>query len=162
VSAIANSCNAYFRLLTANMTSADVLSATTRFGLDPPAPQLAGSDLIGVSNRWLTSPLRMARAYVELNRSRGQYGANEVIEGMAQAAKQGTGLEVGRALQRSTALVKTGTAACTHAVHAPGDGFVVALLPATRPQLLLLVRVHGVPGSRAAITAGRMLSRIEE
>jgi len=162
VSAIANSCNAYFFLLTANMTSADVVSATTRFRLDPPPAQLAGPDLIGVGNRWLISPLRMARAYVELNRSRGQPGENQVIEGMAQSARQGTGLEVDRALQRSTALVKTGTAACTHAVHAPGDGFVVALLPATRPQLVLLVRVHGVPGSRAAMTAGRMLSRIEE
>jgi cell division protein FtsI/penicillin-binding protein 2 len=162
VAAIANSCNAYFRLLTATMTSADVLSAATRFGLDPPAAELAGADLIGVGNRWLISPLRMARAYAELNRQRAEPGATEVIEGMAQSARQGTGLEVNRALRRTAALVKTGTAACTHSVHAPGDGFVVALVPAARPQLVLLVRVHGVPGSRASVTAGKMLSRIEE
>jgi cell division protein FtsI/penicillin-binding protein 2 len=161
-SAIANSCNAYFRTLTANMHSADVLPAATEFGLDPPASELSGPDLIGVGNRWLISPLHMARAYVELNRRRGQPGAREVIAGMAQSALKGTGLEVDRALRHSSALVKTGTAECTHSVHAPGDGFVVALVPAEQPELLLMVRVHGVPGAKASVTAGQMLRRLEE
>ena len=89
-------------------------------------------------------------------------GVREVMEGMAQSARQGTGAEIDRTLKRSSALVKTGTAACTHDQHAPGDGFVVALVPAEQPELLLMVRVHGVPGARAALTAGRMLRRIEE
>jgi cell division protein FtsI/penicillin-binding protein 2 len=118
--------------------------------------------LIGVGNRWLISPLHMARAYLELNRRRHQSGAREVVSGMAQSARRGTGAEVDRALKHSSALVKTGTAACTHHDHAPGDGFVVALVPAEQPELLLMVRVHGVPGAKAALTAGRMLSRIEE
>ena len=160
--AIADSCNSYFRMLTARMTSADVIPSAGRLGLDPPAPELSGADLIGVGNRWLVSPLHMAHAYLELNRRRDQPGVREVVEGMAQSARQGTGSEVDRALQHSSALVKTGTAACTHHERAPGDGFVVALLPAERPELLLLVRVHGVPGARAALTAGRMLRRIEE
>ncbi len=160
--AVANSCNSYFRMLTANMNSADVLGETTRFGLDPPAPRLSGADLIGVGNRWLISPLRMARAYVELSHRREQPGASEVVAGMAQSARQGTGLEVDRALRHTAALVKTGTAACTHSAHAPGDGFVVALVPAEKPELLLMVRVHGVPGARASAMAGHMLSRIEE
>ena len=84
------------------------------------------------------------------------------VAGMAQSAQEGTGLEVNRALRHSSALVKTGTAACTHHAHAPGDGFVVALVPAGQPEFLLMVRVHGVPGAKAAMTAGRMLSRIEE
>ena len=71
-------------------------------------------------------------------------------------------LEVDRALRYSGALVKTGTAACTHSAHAPGDGFVVALVPAEQPELLLMVRVHGVPGAKASVVAGQMLSRIEE
>ena len=161
-SAVANSCNSYFRMLTANMRSADVVPSARRFGLEPPTPDLSGKDLIGVGNRWLISPLHMARAYLELNRRRDQPGAREVIAGMAQSARQGTGSEVGRALRHSSALVKTGTAACTHHPPAPGDGFVVALAPAEQPEFLLMVRVHGVPGAKAAVTAGRMLSRIEE
>ncbi len=161
-SAIANSCNSYFRLLTAKMNSADVVIATKEFGLDPPAPELSGPDLIGVGNRWLISPLHMARAYVELNHRRNQPGASEVVAGMAQSARQGTGFEVDRALRHSVALVKTGTAACTHSAHSPGDGFVIALVPAEQPELLLMVRVHGVPGAKASVTAGQMLSRLEE
>ena len=144
------------------MTSADVVPAADRFGLDPPASQLSGPDLIGVGNRWSISPLHMAHAYLELNRRRDQPGVREVVEGMSQSARRGTGSEVDRALRHSSALVKTGTAACTHHDHAPGDGFVVALVPAEQPELLLMVRVHGVPGARAALTAGRMLRRIEE
>ncbi len=160
--AIADSCNSYFRMLAAGMTSADVIPSAGRLGLDPPASELSGPDLIGIGNHWLISPLHMAHAYLELNRRRDQTGVREVVAGMAQSARQGTGAEVGRALKRSRALVKTGTAACTHHAHAPGDGFVVALVPAEQPTLLLIVRVHGVPGARAALTAGRMLSRIEE
>jgi cell division protein FtsI/penicillin-binding protein 2 len=160
--AIADSCNSYFRMLTTGMSRSDVVGATSRIGLDPPAAELAGAELIGVGNRWLISPLHMAHAYLELNRRRDQPGVREVMEGMAQSARQGTGAEVDRALKHSSALVKTGTAACTHDEHAPGDGFVVALVPAEQPELLLMVRVHGVPGARAALMAGRMLSRIEE
>jgi cell division protein FtsI/penicillin-binding protein 2 len=160
--AIADSCNSYFRMLTAGMTSADVMPSARKLGLDPPPDELSGPDLIGVGNRWLISPLHMAGAYLELNRRRDQAGVREVVAGMAQSARQGTGAEVDHALKHSSALVKTGTAACTHHEHAPGDGFVVALVPAEKPELLLMVRVHGVPGARAALTAGRMLSRIEE
>lgn len=160
--AIAHSCNSYFRMLTTGMTSADIIPAARRLGLDLPAAELSGSDLIGVGNRWLVSPLHMARAYLELNRSRDQPGVREVVAGMEQSARQGTAAEVDRGLKRSIALAKTGTAACTHHNHAPGDGFVVALVPAGQPELLLMVRVHGVPGAGAALTAGRMLSRIGE
>lgn len=161
-SAVAQSCNSYFRMLTANMNSADLAPTARRFGLDPPAADLSGAALIGMGNRWLVSPLHVARAYLELNRRRDQPGAREVLAGMEQSARQGTGSEVDRALPHSHALVKTGTAACTHPIHAPGDGFVVAMVPAEQPEFLLMVRVHGVPGATAAATAGRMLRRIEE
>jgi Penicillin binding protein transpeptidase domain len=161
-SAVANSCNSYFRLLAAKMNSADMVPAATEYGLDLPTSELSGPDLIGVGNHWLISPLHMAQAYLELSRRREQPGEREVVAGMAQSARQGTGLEIDRALRHSAALVKTGTAACTHAMHAPGDGFVVALLPAGQPELLLMVRVHGVPGAKASVMAGKMLSRLEE
>jgi cell division protein FtsI/penicillin-binding protein 2 len=161
-SAIAYSCNSYFRMLTAEMTAAQVSPTATGFGLQPPAFGISGPALAGLGNRWLISPLNMARAYVELVRRRDQPGVRLVLAGMAQSARQGTGAEVDRALSYPDAFVKTGTAACTHHQHAGGDGFTVAIAPADQPQILLMVRVHGVPGARAARIAGQMLRRIEE
>jgi cell division protein FtsI/penicillin-binding protein 2 len=161
-SAIAHSCNSYFRALTANMTAAEVSPIATYFGLQAPPADVTGPALAGLGNRWLISPISIAGAYLELLRHRDQPGASQIFAGMAQSARQGTGSAVDRALPYPDALVKTGTAVCTHRAHAPGDGFTVALMPADQPQILLLVRVHGVPGAEAARTAGRMLREIRE
>jgi cell division protein FtsI/penicillin-binding protein 2 len=80
---------------------------------------------------------------------------------MALSARDGTGAQVHRAFPSADALAKTGTATCTHSRRAPGDGFSVVLVPADDPQILLLVRVHGVSGAQAARTAGQMLRLIE-
>jgi cell division protein FtsI/penicillin-binding protein 2 len=165
--AIAHSCNSYFRMLTATLTAADVSATAARFGLNGPTPETFGPELAGLGGRWRTSPLRVARAYLELIRQRQQPGVSQILDGMALSARQGTGAEVHRAFPPSdalvkTVLVKTGTATCTHSRRAPGDGFTVALMPADNPQLLLMVRVHGVPGAQAAKTAGQMLRRIED
>jgi cell division protein FtsI/penicillin-binding protein 2 len=104
----------------------------------------------------------MAQAYVELAHEHGQAAVREILEGMADSARQGTGAEIDRLLPLRNALVKTGTAACMHAHRATGDGFTVVLVPADDPRVLLMVRVHGVPGAKAAKTAGEMLRRIEE
>ena len=161
-SAIAHSCNSYFLMLTADMIAEDVSPTAMRFGLDLPGSEASGAELAGLGTRWRTSPLRLARAYLELARQRRQPGVPQILDGMALSAWQGTGAEVHRAFPFPRALVKTGTAACTHSRHAPGDGFTVVLEPADNPQILLLVRVHGVPGARAARTAGQMLRRIED
>src|ERR1017187_340665 len=169
-SAIAYSCNSYFRVLTVNMTAAEVSPTATRFGLQSPAAGISGPALAGLGSHaasdrdhdeWLIAPLNMARAYLELIRRRDQPGVGQGISGMEQSARRGTGAEVDRALPRSDALAKTGTAPCTHRRRAPGDGFTIVLAPAGQPQVLLLVRVHGVPGAQAAKTAGQMLRRIE-
>jgi cell division protein FtsI/penicillin-binding protein 2 len=160
--AIAHSCNSYFRMLTADLTAVGVTPTATRFGLDRPGPETSGPELAGLGSRWRTSPLRVARAYLELVRQRQQPGVSPVLDGMAQSAQHGTGAEVHRAFPFPDALAKTGTAVCTHSRHAPGDGFTVVLTPADNPQLLLMVRVHGVPGAQAAKTAGQMLRRIED
>ncbi len=162
-SAIAYSCNSYFRLLTADMSAAELAPTATRFGLKPPSPEVAGADLAGFGEAWRISPLAMTNAYLELNRRREEPGLRLIMNGLAQSARHGTGAAVDRALVRSysEALAKTGTAACTHTMHAPGDGFVVVLAPAEQPQLLLMVRVHGAPGSQAAKIAGEMLSRLK-
>jgi len=41
-------------------------------------------------------------------------------------------------------------------------GFVIAMMPADRPQILLMVRSHQAPGADAAKIAGQMLRRIEQ
>jgi cell division protein FtsI/penicillin-binding protein 2 len=159
--AIAYSCNSYFSMLTANLTAADVAPIAAHFGIESPDRDASGPALAGVGSRWRISPARMARAYLELIRRREQPGVREVLAGMAQSAQHGTGAEVDRALPYPDALAKTGTAPCTHSPRAPGDGFVVVLTPTDQPRLLLMVRVHGVPGAQAAKTAGQMLRRIE-
>jgi hypothetical protein len=159
--AVAHSCNSYFRMLTAGLTADDVSPTATRFGLDRPPRGASGAELAGLGTRWRTSPLRLVLGYLELVRDREQPGVRQILDGMALSALHGTGAEVHRAFPSVDALVKTGTAACTHTRHAPGDGFSVVLVPADDPQILLLVRVHGVPGAQAARTAGQMLSRIE-
>ena len=161
-SAVAYSCNSYFRMLAAGMTAADVSPTAARFGLQPPAPESSGPALIGLGHGWQISPLKMARAYLELIERRDQPGVRAVLAGMEQSARQGTGAEVDRALAYPDALVKTGTAECTHGHPAGGDGFVITAEPADHPQVLLMVRVHGVPGRQAARIAGQMMRRIQE
>ena len=162
VSAVSVSCNSYFRALAENLTGEQLIPIANRFGLDPPDPALSGSPLMGLGDRWRIAPIKMARAYLEFYHRRDQPVVREILAGMAQSVRNGTGKGVGEALKHADALVKTGTAPCTHPRAAPGDGFVVAMVPANQPELLLLVRVHSVPGATASLTAGRMLHRLEE
>lgn len=158
--AIAQSCNSYFRQLTEDMTSADLIPAAERFRFPPPADPIRGAALAGLGNEWRIAPIDLARAYLELLERRNDAGVEEIIDGLKQSAKFGTGAAVGASLLHADALVKTGTAACTHNHHAPGDGFVVALAPSNDPKVLLLVREHGVPGATAARFAGKVLHGI--
>jgi len=162
VSAISVSCNSYFRALAENLTGEQLIPMAKRFGLDPPDPALSGPPLMGLGDQWPIAPIKMAGAYLELVHRRNQPVVREILAGMERSARNGTGKGVGGALKHTDALVKTGTAPCTHPHAAPGDGFVIAILPANQPELLLLVRVHSVPGATASITAGRMLRRMEE
>ncbi|HXL20846.1 MAG TPA: penicillin-binding transpeptidase domain-containing protein [Candidatus Dormibacteraeota bacterium] len=162
ISAIAYSCNSYFRALAATLTGEQILLIAQQFGIEPPAADLTGPPLMGLGDQWRISPLHMAHAYLELIRRRDQPAVREILTGMAQAAGYGTGSAVGHVLNHSDALVKTGTAPCTHARPAPGDGFTIALVPAAQPELLLMVRVHSVPGAIASATAARMLARLQQ
>jgi hypothetical protein len=162
VSAISVSCNSYFRALAGNLTGEQLVPIAKRFGLDPPDPTLSGPPLMGLGDRWPIAPLKMARAYLELYHRRDQPVVRDILAGMAESARNGTGKGVGQAMKHADALVKTGTAPCTHPHAAPGDGLVIAMVPANQPELLLLVRIHSVPGAAASLTAGRMLRRLEE
>jgi hypothetical protein len=157
--AVAYSCNSYFRALAADANLAQ--SAEYRhFGLQPP-PAATPDQLIGLDDSWRLAPSQIARAYLALAARPWDPGIPLILEGMADSARFGTGKAVGRALSDTSALVKTGTAVCTHG-NAPGDGFVLALVPADAPRLLLLIRLHGEPGSRTAVTAGRTLRRLQD
>jgi len=162
VAAVSVSCNSYFRRLAESVTPEQLQSVTQNFGLESPGAAVASTVLIGLGDQWRIAPLHMAHAYLELYRRAEQPGVRQLLEGMKRSARQGTGAAVGRALQQTDALVKTGTAPCTHTPWAPADGFVIALVPAERPEILLMVRVHSVAGLKAAETAARMLQRMEE
>jgi hypothetical protein len=158
--AIAYSCNSYFEMLAARLNAEQVSLTAAHFGIEPPASSASGVALAGIGKEWPISPVRLSRAYLELLRRRDERGVGEIIDGMALSGRKGTGAAVDRELTFGEALVKTGTAPCTHLTRAPGDGFALVLWPTDNPQVLLLVRVHGAPGAQAAKTAGQMLRRI--
>lgn len=161
-SALAYSCNSYFCDLTSRLTGAEMQDVAAQFGLDPPDPRLTGPPLMGMGARWQISPLHMAHAYQELLRRRDEPGVREILEGLGDSAKWGTGSAAGRVLKPEAVLAKTGTAACRHTPRAPGDGFAILIAPADQPELLLMIRVHGVPGSRAALIAAQMLLSLQQ
>jgi cell division protein FtsI/penicillin-binding protein 2 len=156
-SAISVSCNSYFRQLAQNIDVDQVRTVTDTYGLEPPPPNSPSTALVGISDDWKISPIHLAHAYLELARRSNQPGVGAILEGMRQSALRGTGAAFGSAISPSTALVKTGTAPCTHSPSAPADGFVMAMLPADKPQVLLLLRVHGKTGAKAAEAASAAL-----
>jgi cell division protein FtsI/penicillin-binding protein 2 len=160
--AVSASCNAYFRHM-AETVSIDQLAPIARsFGLELPRANFSSANLIGLGDQWPISPLHIAQAYLELFRRKEQPGVAPLLEGMRQSALRGTGAAVDRQLHPVAALVKTGTAPCTHSHWAPADGFVLALVPADQPEILLLIRIHNVAGAKAAETAGRMLRQMQQ
>jgi hypothetical protein len=160
--AVAYSCNSYFQMLASALNAQEVSLTATDFGIEKPDASAGGRALGGIGTLWLISPMKMAHAYLELVSRRDQPGVREILDGMALSGRRGTGSAVDRALPFHDALVKTGTAPCTHAKRAPGDGFVITLWPKDESRVLLLLRVHGKPGSQVAETAGEMLRRIGE
>ena len=161
VRAVAQSCNAYFAQLAADVSALEVADVAHRFGLAGPSPVATPEMLVGQHGVWRESPEAIANAYVELLARRSQAGVQQVMEGMAESARAGTAAGVGKANPHLSALAKTGTAPCTHHPHAPGDGFVVVAWPAESPQYLLLARLHGRPGAQAAVVAGQMVRALE-
>jgi cell division protein FtsI/penicillin-binding protein 2 len=153
--AIAFSCNSYFHQLVAN-AGPDFAQALKRHALHDSAEPLA-SDLTQAT----AAPMALAQAYLELTRHPRDAGDRPVLQGLALSAQKGTGKAAGAALPHNAVLAKTGTAPCTHAKKAPGDGFALVMSPADHPREVLLVRLHGRPGSIAAGVAGRMIAEVE-
>jgi len=161
VKAVAFSCNSYFIDLAGGVRASEVSGVAERFGLNGPGEGASPEVMAGEHGVWRESPEALVRAYAELIGSHNQAGIREIAEGMAGSAKWGTALGLAKEAPQVTALAKTGTAACTHKEHAPGDGFVMVAWPADSPQHLILVRYHGHPGAQAAVVAGKMLRALQ-
>lgn len=113
----------------------------------------------GSAEAW-AAPLSLAEAYFELTRHPRDAAVVPVLQGMTLSAQKGTGKAAGEALLPISAMAKTGTAPCTHAKKAPGDGFALVMSPADHPRAVLLVRIHGRPGFIAAGVAGHMIAAV--
>jgi cell division protein FtsI/penicillin-binding protein 2 len=161
-SAISVSCNAYFRQLARGVSAEQISQVARDFHIELPNENFESQTLAGLGDGWRISPVHMAQAYLELQRRKSQPGVSEIVEGMRQSALRGTGMSVGQQLAHTKVLVKTGTAPCTHTPWAPADGFTMVLLPADAPEILLLVREHGVTGATAAELAGKLLREMEQ
>jgi hypothetical protein len=149
--ALAQSCNPYFLSL-ARQVDADTLRITAaKFSLPPPSTSTPEAR-IGLGDEWRIAPLALARAYLELAARRGEPRVDEILAGLALAARTGTAKALGAGV-----LAKTGTAECVAPSRDSGDGFTLVLDPAEAPRLALLVRIHNVPGAEASKTAARML-----
>ena len=152
--AVAFSCNSYFHQL--------VAGAGRGFGPAMESFELQSSRGPGEARSLTTAaPLALARAYLELSRHAQEREVRPVLQGLALSAQKGTAKAVAAEMRGLFALAKTGTAPCTHAKKAPGDGFALVMVPAEHPREVLLVRVHGRPGFIAAGLAGRMLAEVE-
>jgi len=160
--AVAHSCNAYFLWLAGQVTVAQVETTARQYGIAAPPPDSSPAALIGIGSSWRIAPLQMARAYAAMLSDPSRSGMSQLISGMARSARAGTGKGVGRSSTRGGALVKTGTARCSHQNKAAGDGYVIAAFPADSPRMLLMLGVHGTTGSNAAGIAGAMLRAIQD
>lgn len=155
--AIEYSCNAYFLGLAERVSSQNMRVVAWQLGISTTPRPFMPAALIGLGGSWRITPRQLARAYLNLVAQADGPGVAPLIRGMALSAEAGTTSPIDRALGGRAALAKSGTAPCTHSNHAPGDGYVMVLYPAESPRLLLLVCVHGVPGAKAAATAGHIL-----
>ena len=155
--ALAQSCNAYFLALAADLDGERALEAFRSFGLAGPSRNSDARTTIGLGTDWRESPVALAHAYLALLDSPDSILRAMLLRGMENAASRGTAASVDATLGQDAALAKTGTAPCTHRPRAQADGFAVVFVPAPEPRYLLLVRMHGATGAATAAEAARML-----
>jgi hypothetical protein len=161
VQAISFSCNSYFAELGSETGGAQVTLAAQRFGLVGPGANASPEEMAGGSGVWRELPETMVRAYAMLLGRKSQPGVRDIVDGMADSAKNGTASSLARQGLHQSFLAKTGTTVCTHKAHAPADGFVVVAWPADFPCYILMVRQHGVTGAQAAVLAAHILRDLE-
>jgi hypothetical protein len=156
--AVAGSCNAYFRRL-AHGTSPEALAAILqRFGMRAELRALTQPAMVGLGDALRFAPLSLVHAYLELVTRAHQPGVAPIVQGMMASARRGTGRGVGDAIGATGALVKTGTAPCSHSMSATADGYAIIIYPADSSRLALLAQAHGRTGAETAALAGPLLA----
>ena len=156
--AVAGSCNAYFRQL-AQRTSPEALVARLQtFGMRADLAEATPAAMVGFGDALRLAPSAVIRGYLELVSRAAQPGVSPIVHGLLAASKTGTGRAVGTAIGGADALVKTGTAACSHTPRATADGYTIVIYPADRPRVVLLVQAHGRTGADTAVFAAELLT----
>jgi hypothetical protein len=156
--AVAGSCNAYFRQL-AQQTAPDALVARLRwFGMRADVAAVTPAAMVGLGDALKLAPAAIIHGYLEIASRAGQPGVTPIVQGMLASARTGTGRGVGAAIGGVDALVKTGTAPCGHSPKATADGYAIAIYPAERPRVILLMQAHGRTGAETAAFAGELLT----
>ncbi len=143
----------------------DVLASSTLQSYGLTSQESIGGDKVELFEKglgWQAAPLQLVHAYLDLLNGSEDKSVSPVLKGMALSARSGTASAVDKELNGVHALAKTGTAPCVHRKKAPGDGLALVMFPADHPRLILLVRVHGKPGSASAAVAGRMIAAVEK
>jgi hypothetical protein len=142
------------------LTSPDDLKSTLQaFGMTGVADGLTPASLVGLGDALRLTPEAIVHGYREIASRASQPGVPPIIAGLTEAARSGTGSAVGAAIGPAGALVKTGTAPCSHVPRGDADGYTVAMYPAASPRVVVLVQVHGTTGADAAAEAGALLRR---
>lgn len=155
VSALANSCNFYFRNLSADINSAALQAMCSSYGLEPPTDDLTPERLIGLGPGWPQRPSQVLPAFAQLSRNAGDRGVVLALAGMRESAERGTAKALGW-----RARGKTGTAPCSHTPRSEGDGYTAILYPLDRVRLVLVVRQCGTTGAHTAQLAGPILQQL--
>jgi len=159
VDAVAGSCNTYFRKL-AEATAPDALVDRLRWlGMRTASTTATTASMVGYGDALKLAPAEIVHGYLELGLRAAQPGVPPILQGLRRSAQEGTGREIGAAIGHAEAMVKTGTAPCSHSPRATADGYTMVIYPADRPRLALLMQAHGRTGAETAALAGPVLVR---
>jgi len=155
VTALANSCNFYFRRIAADVNAAALRSICLSYGLESPEMGITADRLIGLGAGWPQRASAVLGAFVKLSQERSDPGTELALEGMHQCVERGTARGLGLNVRG-----KTGTAPCSHTPRSEGDGYLTVLYPLDRARLILLVRHCGTTGAHAAQLALPILQKL--
>lgn len=158
--ALAVSCNAYFRALSSTCSNEQVQRVWRMSGLIDTSATMSADSRWGYDPTVKVNGVALCSAYAWLARQRGLRAA-AVQQGLRLAASRGTARALHDKLPQWAILAKTGTTRCAHRLQTNEDGLCIALAPAAHPRYVVWCRVHGQSGSHAAKdTAGVLAARL--
>jgi cell division protein FtsI/penicillin-binding protein 2 len=160
VDAVAGSCNTYFRRLAEQTAPGALVDQLRWLGMRTGLAAASTASMVGYGDALRLAPADVLHGYLELGSRATQPGVPPILQGMRQSARVGTGRAAGLAIGGGEAMVKTGTAPCSHSPRAMADGYTIAIYPADRPRVALLMQAHGRTGAETAALAGRLLAGV--